>query len=188
MTGDGTSPDNTALNCAYITNTFQNALYDDDGNRAQFWQPLSPTINVALKGGFMGIGGKSVNWQDRILYLSQFPSSPFTLFLPQPTFFSFLFPPSTAQPAPKGLATASSKFLNENKPDDAINGDKTDFMHTTANAETDPWLNIQLPTMVRVTKVVVTNRPAVCQSRLFFGSDCVDMTPGSVFDGPNQGP
>lgn len=57
VSGDGTSAENPAVNCTFVTNTFEEALYDDNGNPARFWQPLAPTVNVALKNSFMGIGG-----------------------------------------------------------------------------------------------------------------------------------
>lgn len=87
-----------------------------------------------------------------------------------------------------GQATASSEYQDNYKPDDVINGVLDDFMHTTNKAETGPWVNIVLPTMVRVTKIVLTNRGGLCHTRLFYGTSCDSgVAEGSVFDGPNQG-
>lgn len=82
-------------------------------------------------------------------------------------------------------------YSNDDQPDNVINGNINDYAHTTAEGgEANPWINIVLPTTVRVKRIVLYNRrSSSCGSRTFTGLDCTaDVVPGNVYNGTNQGP
>jgi hypothetical protein len=88
-----------------------------------------------------------------------------------------------------GGATAqlSDHYLNVFGADEAIDGELGDFAHSKGDGTTAPYIQLRLPTMVRVTKVVIYNRRGNCESRLFQGVECGDWGGAAPYDGPNEG-
>lgn len=56
------TPDNVVSNCDTMANVFEEPIYDTAGQLARYWTTLAPTVNVAIKNGFLGIGGGSL-WE-----------------------------------------------------------------------------------------------------------------------------
>ncbi len=57
VSGDASSASNVASNCSMVTGPFESSFYTADNSAATFWLPLSTSTNVAVKNGFLNIGG-----------------------------------------------------------------------------------------------------------------------------------
>ena len=64
----------------------------------------------------------------------------------------------------------------------------TDYTHTISAGEAHPWLDVLLPTRVRVTRVRIYNRAdSNCASRMFLGTGCSWGTNAALFNAVDQG-
>lgn len=88
-----------------------------------------------------------------------------------------------------GGATAqlSDHFSDSYQADEAVDGDLGNFAHGRGGGTTAPYLQLRLPTMVRVTKIVVYNRPGSCASRIFQGTGCGNLGGAAPYNGANEG-